>query len=329
MVPDWLAVVFIVLMALYSFFIGFNNSGTLIAAPISTRSLAPRSAIALASVFEFVGPFLFGSAVAATIGRDFLNPEVINLNVLVAMVISQILWSFGTWYFGLPSSSTHALVGGLCGAAFAAAGVSAFLPGGLVHILIGLLLAPVFGLVGGFVTMKAIMFLSRGASPSINQVFRRGHLITTPALAMSHGANNGQQSIGVIVLGLSLLGTESTFNVPVWVTFMVALALALGVATGGYRIMRTLGAQIYRLRPVHGFASQGSSAAIILTSATLGTPVSTTQVISTSIMGVGAADRLRGVRWGVAGHIMTAWLVTIPVVFTSSALLYLLLSHLM
>lgn len=316
-------------MLVYAFLIGFNNSGTLVAAPISTRSLAPRTAIFLAVVFEFSGPFLFGSAIAATIGRDFIDPKAINLNVLLAMVISQIIWNFATWYLGFPSSATHALVGGLCGAAFAAAGWNVFLLGGLTRILAGLLLAPVLGFVGGFVAMRFILWLVRNATPRINVVFQRGHYITTAFLAMSHGTNNGQQSMGVITLGLVLLGLQSTFEVPTWVIAVVALALALGVATGGYRIIRKLGGQIYRLRPVHGFCSQGSSAGIILSTALLGAPVSTTQVISTSIMGVGAAERLRGVRWGVAGNIITAWLVTIPVVFIFSALVYLLLVHVM
>lgn len=315
-------------MLLYAFFIGFNNSGTLVAAPISTRSLAPRAAITLAVIFEFIGPFLFGSAIAATIGQDFLNPNVIDMNVLLAMVISQITWNFVTWYFGFPSSATHALVGGLSGAAFAAAGVSAFLPGGLLHILIGLILAPPLGFIGGFVVMKVCLWLVRGATPRVNRVFQRGHYLTTAALAVSHGTNNGQQCTGVITLGLVLLGTQSAFYVPVWVIGLVATALALGVATGGYRIIRKLGGQIYRMRPIHGFTSQGSSAAIIISTAILGTPVSTSQVISTSIMGVGAAERVRMVRWGVAGQIMTAWLVAIPVVFVFSALVYLLLSHL-
>lgn len=313
-------------MLLYAFFIGFNNSGTLVAAPISTRSVAPRTAIALAVVFEFIGPFLFGSAIAATIGRNFLNPNAINLNVLLAMVITQIGWNFATWYLGFPSSATHALVGGLAGAAFAAAGWSVFQWNGLATILLGLLLAPLLGLTGGYIAMKIVLLLVRGASPRVNDIFRRGHLVTTAGLALSHGTNNGQQSIGVITLGLALLGVQSGFVVLPWVVFLVAVALAVGVATGGYRIIRKLGAQIYRLRPIHGFSSQGSSALIIIFAALAGAPVSTTQVISTSIMGVGAADRLRGVRWGVAGNIMTAWLVTIPIVFGVSALLYVILS---
>jgi len=320
-------VLFIALMLLYAFFIGFNNSGTLVAAPISTRSLAPRTAITLAVIFEFLGPFLFGSAIAATIGQDFINADVIDLNVLLAMVISQIVWNLVTWYFGFPASSTHALVGGLSGAAFAAAGWNAFLVGGFVRILTGLLLAPLLGFVGGFVTMKICLWLVRGATPRVNGVFQRGHFVTTAALATSHGSNNGQQCTGVITLGLVLLGMQPEFHVPTWVITLVAAALALGVATGGYRIIRKLGAHIYRLRPIHGFTSQGSAAAIISTTALLGTPVSTSQVISTAIMGVGAAERFRGVRWGVAGQIMVAWLVAIPTVFIFSALVYLLLAR--
>lgn len=298
------------------------------AAPISTRSLEPRAAIVVAVFSEFLGPFLFGSAIAATIGRDFIDPKAINLNVLLAMVISQILWDVTTWYLGFPSSATHALVGGLSGAAFAAAGVDVFLPGGLVRILTGLILAPVLGFAGGFAAMKIILWLVRGATPGINNVFRRGHYFTTATLAMSHGTNNGQQSMGVITLGLVLLGLQSTFVVPTWVVALVAAALAMGVATGGYRIIRKLGGQIYRLRPLHGFSSQGASGVIIIGTALIGAPVSTTQVISSSIMGVGAAERLRGVRWGVVRSILTAWLVTIPVVFGLSALFYILLSRL-
>ncbi len=318
-------IIFIALMTLYAFFNGFNNSGTLVAAPISTRSLAPRTAITLAVIFEFIGPFIFGSAVAAAIGRDFLEPDAINLNVLLAMALSQILWNFVTWYFGFPSSSTHALVGGLSGAAFAAAGWSVFLPGGLAHIFLGLLLAPLFGLIGGYLAMKGFLWLARGSGPRVNAVFQRGHLFTTAALSMSHGTNNGQQCMGVITLGLVILGAQATFQVPLWVTALVAAALAAGVATGGYRMIRKLGAQMYRLRPIHGFSSQAASAAIILSTAVAGSPVSTTQVISAAIMGVGAAHRLRAVRWGVATQIVMSWLVTIPVVALAAGLLYLLL----
>lgn len=312
-------------MLLYAFVIGFNNSGTLVAAPISTRSLAPRTAILLALIFEFIGPFAFGSAIAATIGRDFLDPRVINLRVLLAMVITQIIWNFITWYSGIPSSATHALVGGLSGAALAAAGIGVFQIGGLLRIVLGLVLGPILGFVGGYVAMKISMWLVRGSTPRVNNVFRRGHIITTAGLALSHGTNNGQQCIGAITLGLILLGVQSSFDVPLWVIALVAGALAFGVATGGYRMIRKLGAQIYQLRPIHGLSSQAASAIISIVAALAGFPVSTAQIISTSIMGVGAAERARAVRWGIAGNIVTAWLVTLPTAFVVSALLYLLL----
>lgn len=315
-------------MALYSFFIGFNNSGMLVAAPISTHSVAPRTAIMLAVIFEFIGPFLFGSAIALTIGRDFLNVSEINFDVLLAMVISQIVWQLLTWFLRFPSSATHALVGGLSGAAFAAAGWSVFRIDGMVRIFIGLLLAPVLGFAAGYIALKVILWLVRGASPRINVLFQRGHFFTTAALAMSHGSNIGQQSMGLITMGLVLLGLQVTFQVQTWVVAFVATTLALGVATGGYRLVRKLGGQIYRLRPLHGFTSQGSSAGVMLVTALIGVPVSSTQVISTSIMGVGAAERLRGVRWGTAGNIIAAWFVTIPVVFVFSAALYLVLDRL-
>lgn len=313
---------------LYAFFNGFNNSGTLVAAPISTHALPPRGAIALAVLAEFVGPFIFGVAVAATIGRDFLEITTINMNVLLAATVAIIAWNVVTWYLAIPSSATHGLFGGLAGAAFAAGGTSAFKLEGILRILGGLLLAPLVGFLAGYLTFRLIQFLVQGASPGVNEVFRNGHFVTTVALAMSHGTNNGQQSIGLITLGLVLLGLQADFHVSVWVIVAVAAALAAGVGLGGYRIIRKLGGQIYRLRPVHGFASQASSAGVIIISALLGSPVSTSQVITTSIIGVGAAERARGVRWGVAGQIATAWLVTIPVVGLAAGLLYLLLDWL-
>lgn len=312
---------------LYAFFNGFNNSGTLVAAPISTHALPPRAAIALAVLAEFLGPFLFGVAVAATIGRDFLEGSVLNLNVLLATVIAVIAWNFLTWLLGIPSSSSHALIGGLGGAALAAAGLGVFKPEGVIRILLSLTFAPLAGFLGGYLLLKLTLFLMQSATPRVNNWFRGLQVLTTIALALSHGTNDGQKSMGLMTLGLVVLGVQRDFNVPSWVTLAAAGALALGVATGGYRIIRTLGGKIYRLRPIHAFASQAASAAIILGSSALGAPVATTQVIGTSIVGVGAAERARGVRWGIAGQIMTAWLITIPVVGIGAGLLYLLLER--
>jgi PiT family inorganic phosphate transporter len=324
-----LLILFVALMLVYAFFNGFNNSGTLVAAPISTRALHPRLAITLAVIAEFLGPFLFGVAVAATIGRDFLDTSAININVLLATAIAVIAWNFGTWFLGIPSSSSHALIGGLSGAAFAAAGWSVFHVDGLVKIFGALLLAPPLGFLGGYLLLKLTLFLAQGASPRINQFFRAGQSVTTVALALSHGTNDGQKAMGLITLGLVVLDVQRDFSIPRWVTFACAAALALGVATGGYRIIRTLGAKMYRLRPIHGLDSQAAAAGIILGSTTIGAPVAATHIISTSILGVGAAERKRAVRWGVVGQILMAWVVTIPSVAVLSGLLYLLLEQFM
>jgi PiT family inorganic phosphate transporter len=320
-------ILFLALMLVYAFFNGFNNSGTLVAAPISTRALRPRVAVTLAVIAEFVGPFVFGVAVAATVGRDFLDTSALNMKVLLATAIAVIVWNFATWALGIPSSSSHALIGGLGGAAFAAAGIAVFKWDGIVRILGALLLAPPLGFLGGYLFLKVTLFLVQGASPRINNWFRSLQSVTTVALALSHGTNDGQKSMGLITLGLVVLGTQSDFSIPRWVTLLAALALSAGVATGGYRIIRTLGGKMYRLRPIHGLDAQASAAVIILGSSILGAPVATTHVISTSILGAGAAHRVRAVRWGVATQILMAWLVTIPSVALGAGLLYLLLAR--
>jgi PiT family inorganic phosphate transporter len=318
-------VAFLTLTLLHAFFNGLNNSGALVAAPISTRSLSPRFALGIALVGEFTGPFIFGVAVAATIGRDFLQISAVSIEVLLATVSSVIMWNVLTWFIGVPSSSSHALAGGLVGASWAAAGTALFKLAGLLKILGGLLLGPAIGLLGGYLLLKLILTLVQGAPPGVNGVFRRLQALTTIALALGHGANDGQKSMGLITLGLVVLHVQSDFDVPPWVTLIVALAMALGVASGGYRIIRTLGARIYRIRPVHGFASQAASASIIMTSSLLGLPVSSAQIIGTSIMGVGTADRVSAVRWGVAGQIVGAWIITIPIAALLAALIYILL----
>jgi inorganic phosphate transporter, PiT family len=314
-----------VLALLHAFFNGFNNSGALVAAPISTRALLPRLAIGVAIAGEFAGPFIFGSAVAATIGRDFLQVAAVNENILLAAAASVILWNVATWFFGVPSSSSHALAGGMTGAALVAAGAGVFKLEGLLKIAGGLLLGPAAGLLGGYILLKLFSFMTRGASPGVNILFRRAQVLTTLLLSMGHGTNDGQKSMGLIILGLVVLKVQPDFNIPVWVTLAVATAMALGVASGGYRIIRTLGAKIYKLHPVHGFTSQLSSALIVLGNSFVGAPVSTTQIIGTAIMGVGTAERARAVRWGVAGQILAAWVITIPATAVIAALVYLLL----
>lgn len=296
----------------YAFLNGMHDSSGLVAAAISSRSVGPRLALSIASVAEFAGPFLFGTAVAETIGRDLVQPEAITLPVLFVAVLSAIVWNIGTWYLGLPSSSTHALLGGLVGAVAITSGFRALLPAGLVKVLFALFIAPFLGLVIGYLLMRFVKWATQDASPRVNILFKRAQLVNVVALALSHGTNDGQKSMGLIAMALVAAAYESSVFVPVWATLLCAIALTLGVSVGGWRIIRTLGAHIYKLRPVHAFAAQSASAGIVLGAALLGGPVSTTQVVSGAIIGVGSAERVNAVRWQVAGNIITAWLVTIP-----------------
>jgi PiT family inorganic phosphate transporter len=296
----------------YAFLNGMNDSGGLVAAAISSRSMGPRVALSVASLSEFAGPFLFGTAVAATIGRDLVQASAITLPILLVAIVSAIVWNTITWYFGLPSSSTHALLGGLAGAVGATQGIQALQLSGFAFVLLALFVAPILGLVAGFAFMRVTQYLIRNASPRVNVFFKRVQPLNVVALALSHGSNDGQKSMGLITLALVAASDQQGFAVPFWVTLVCATAMMLGVSIGGWRVIRTLGGRIYRLRPVHAFAAQSASALIVLGAALLGGPVSTTQVVSAAIIGVGSAERMNAVRWQVAGQIVTAWLVTIP-----------------
>jgi inorganic phosphate transporter, PiT family len=296
----------------YAFLNGMHDSSGLVAAAISSRSMAPRSALILAAAAEFLGPFLFGTAVAATIGKDLIQSSAITLPVLLIAVSSAIVWNIATWYFGLPSSSTHALLGGLVGAVTLTYGPQYLIWGGFLKVLFALFAAPFIGLAAGFFLMLLTKFVTRCASPGVNGWFKRAQPFNVIALALSHGTDDGQKSMGLIAIALVAAGYQSDFTVPLWGTLLVALALMVGVSSGGWRIIRTIGGGIYRLRPVHAFATQSSSAAIVLVAALLGAPISTTQVVSAAIIGVGSAERIKAVRWQVAGQIATAWLITVP-----------------
>jgi PiT family inorganic phosphate transporter len=250
------------------------------------------------------------------------RPEAITISVILAALGSATLWNLVTWFLGLPSSSSHALVGGMVGAVSIAHGVHTIQVQGLIRVAIALFTAPILGLVAGYLFMKLILFLARGASPKINWFFKRAQIFTSLALSLSHGTNDAQKTMGIITMGLVTLGVLEEFTVPLWVIVLAAGAISLGTATGGWRIIRTLGAGMYRVRPVHGFASQTCSALVILGAALLGGPVSTTQVVSSALMGVGSAERISKVRWGVVREILIAWLVTIPAAALGAALLY-------
>ena len=307
-----LIIAVIILGLAFDFLNGVHDSSNVVATMISSRALTPRVALAVTALAEFSGPLLFGVAVANTIGNEIVAAEAINAQVLLATLTSAILWNLLTWYLGFPSSSSHALVGGFIGAVVVDAGWKAIQLHGLEKILIALFASPIIGLLFGFIMLRLIFLISWKASPSINKFFRRAQVITALALALSHGTNDAQKTMGIITLALVTGGSLKVFAVPLWVVLLCGLMIGLGTALGGWKLIRTLGGKFYKIRPVHGFASQLTSAVVILGASLVGGPVSTTQVVSSAIMGVGAAERLNKVRWGVAQEIAMAWLLTIP-----------------
>ena len=296
----------------FSFMNGLNDSCTVVATMISSRAFSPPVALGATALANFVAPFIFGLAVAKTMGNDIVAYNSINMTVIVASLTGAILWDLTTWYLGLPSSSSHALVGGIIGAVIIGGGWRAIKVPGLVKILVTLFTSPLLGFIIGFILLKMTLTLSRNATPRINSLFKRSQIVTGVALALSHGANDSEKTMGIITLGLVTSGYLKVFVVPPWVIVICAGAIALGTALGGWRLIRTLGGKIFKIRPVDGFTSQLTSAIIIIGASLIGGPVSTTQVVSTSIMGAGAAERANKVRWGVAQDIVIAWLLTIP-----------------
>jgi inorganic phosphate transporter, PiT family len=312
----------LVVTSISGFFDGFHGGANVVATVISSRAMAPRAILLLAGVAEFVGPFLFGVAVAETIGKGLADPRHLTMPVVTAAVLAAIAWKIITWRLGLPSSSSHALLGGLVGAITIGSGMTALHGRGLSKVAASLILSPLLGLFLGHLAMKAVFFLARGATPRINQLFRRGQWVTTVILALSHSTNDAQKSMGVLALGLVATGMRETFEVPLWVVASSAGAIALGTMVGSRRLIKTIGGKFYKIRPVHSFTAQATSGAVILTAALLGGPVSTTQVVSSTIIGVGSAERLNKVRWRVLYDIALAWFLTIPATAIMAVLLY-------
>jgi PiT family inorganic phosphate transporter len=324
---DTIIVAVIILALIFDFFNGFHDSSNVVATMISSGAMSPRGALILASVAEFSGPFLFGVAVAGTIGRDIVALPQLTIAVVLAMLVAAIGWNVITYLVGIPSSSSHALIGGMIGAAIVGNGVHVVQMSGLIKVIAALIVSPILGLAGGWLVMRTVLFLARGASPRINTVFRRAQIVTSIALAFSHGTNDAQKTMGVITMALVVRGAIPQFVVPWWAIVLSAGAISLGIASGGWRLIHTLGGRFYRIRPVHGFTAQTTAAAVILGAALLGGPVSTTQVVSSSIVGVGSAERLSKVRWDVAGNIVLAWLLTIPASAATGALAYTVISR--
>jgi PiT family inorganic phosphate transporter len=311
----------------FDFLNGIHDSSNIVATMISSRALSPRAALSMTALAEFAGPFLFGVAVANTIGNEVVVADAISIQVLLAALISAILWNLLTWYLGFPSSSSHAMIGGFVGAVVMGASWQAIKLSGLWKILIALFASPIIGFIFGFVILRIIFLLAWDATPRINSLFKRSQVVTALALALSHGANDAQKTMGIITLALVIGGYLKHFVVPAWVILLCAGMIAFGTAVGGWKLIRTLGGKFYKIRPVDGLAAQLTSAVVILGASLVGGPVSTTQVVSSGIMGVGAAERMNKVRWGVAQEIATAWLLTIPATALVGAGMYWVLTQ--
>lgn len=315
-------IVLIGLALAYAFLNGYRDSSSILAGVIASRAIHPRIALYLVGLAEFFAPFLFGVAVARTIATGFVEPSAINLSTLVAAMIAALAWTLFAWWRGIPSSSSHALVGGMIGSAIIVGGINAVKVGGIIKVFLPLFLAPPLGMVVGFIVMVFFLKILGRATPRINTFFRRLQIFTMVLLALSHSSNDSQKSMGVIALGLVLGGKIQEFHVPTGVIAACALAIALGASQGDWRLIRTLGGKIYRIRPVNALASQSASAGVILSSALLGAPVSTSQVISMALMGSGAAERVNKVRWQVGRDMLLTWGLTIPATIAIAAAIY-------
>jgi PiT family inorganic phosphate transporter len=324
-----LITILIGLALLFDFLNGFQDSANVVATMISSRAMTPTAALIIASTANFIGPFIFGVAVAKTIGQDVASPNSITIAVVLAALVSASIWNIITWALGIPSSSSHALIGGIVGAVLVGSGWQALRMEGLGLVAIALFISPVLGYILGQVVMRISMWAVRNATPKANLFFKYAQIPSAFTLALSHGTNDAQKTMGIITMGLVVLGYQSSFEVPWWVILTSASAIGLGTAFGGWRIIHTLGGKFYRIRPIHSFTSQLSSMVVILTASLFGGPVSTTQVVSSSIIGVGAAQRRSQVRWGVMGDILLAWFLTVPASAGIAALMYFLIEYLL
>jgi inorganic phosphate transporter, PiT family len=304
----------IALALLFDFLNGMNDAANSVATIVSTRVLSPRLAVLWAAAFNVVAVLFFGVHVAKTIGKGVIDPAIVTNELLLATLIGAILWTHACTHFGLPISVSHALVGGLVGAGFAAAGNDALQIHGLIKILAFIVISPVLGMFLGYWLMVALYWICRKQNPpSVNRWFRRLQLVSAAAYSLGHGSNDAQKTMGIIALALysnGYLGTE--FHVPAWVMVSCYLAIGLGTLAGGWKVIRTLGMKMTKLKPIHGFAAETAAASSIIFSSLLGMPVSTTHTITGSIIGVGATSKLSAVRWGVAIRIVWAWVLTIP-----------------
>ena len=321
-------VVFIVLVALvFDFINGFHDAANSIATVVSTRVLTPLQAVVWAAFFNFVAAFGFGVHVATTVGKGVVHADIVDQWVILAGLVGAITWNLITWWWGLPTSSSHALIGGFAGAAVIKAGFGSLVASGLIKIGLFMVLAPIIGLIVGFAMMLVTMWTFRNQTPGrVDRVFRRGQLLSAAAYSLGHGTNDAQKTMGIVAVLLFTTGhLGPDFYVPFWVIMAAHAAIALGTMAGGWRIVKTMGMRITKLRPVGGFCAETAGAITLIGTALAGIPVSTTHTISGSIMGVGAIQRFSAVRWGVAGRILWAWVLTIPASAVVAAATWMLL----
>jgi PiT family inorganic phosphate transporter len=322
----WTVAGLIAVALFFDYVNGFHDAANSIATVVSTRVLSPGQAVVWAAFFNFVAAFTFGTAVATTVGAGMIDGKVVTFAVIFGGLTGAIVWDLITWYFGLPTSSSHALIGGYAGAAVAKAGFSAILVSGWTKTLVFIFLSPLIGLTAGLGLMTGIFWLFRWTPPGrVDHWFRRLQLLSAAFFSLNHGANDAQKTMGIIASLLLAAGYIDHFRVPFWVVISAHAAIALGTLAGGWRIIHTMGSKITKLQPVGGFAAETGAALALLTATHFGVPVSTTHAITGSIVGVGATRRLSAVRWGVARQIVWAWVLTIPCAFSISAVTYLLL----
>jgi inorganic phosphate transporter, PiT family len=331
-VPDNLTVLLLVVLGLsvlFDYINGFHDTANAIATSVSTRALKPEHAILMSATANFVGA-LTGTAVAKTIASGLATTPggAAGQTIVAAALVGAIVWNLITWRLGIPSSSSHALIGGLLGAVTVAIGTSAIIVDGVLgKVILPLVASPIAGILGGLLFMVVLLNVFRRANPRrINERFRRLQILSAAFMAFSHGSNDAQKTMGIMTLALIAAGVLPTdATIPLWVIILAATAISFGTAAGGWRIIRTMGQRVVKLDPVHGFAAETTAATIIFTASHFGMPVSTTHVISSAIMGVGSSDRLSAVRWGVAGNIVVAWILTIPASAAVAAVAYVVL----
>lgn len=329
MLDGWVIWAVVLLALAFDYINGFHDTANAIATSVSTRAIAPKTAVMMAAILNFLGAMI-STGVAKTIGGDIVtSPDMINGEIIVAALVGAIFWNLLTWWYGIPSSSSHALIGGIIGAVMISVGSDALHVGGVGKIFISLVASPILALILGYIVMKVLLFLFGRFSPIVlNDRFRNMQLVSAALMSFSHGSNDAQKAMGIITLTLVASGHLPTLDVPLWVKLACATAMALGTAAGGWKIIATVGSKIFKLESINGFAADLNSALTIFTATLLHLPVSTTHVVSGSIMGVGTAMRVKAVNWSTARSMVFAWFITIPLSAGVSALAYVIIDAL-